>query len=339
MFKRCLVVIVCAIFSLSALAGAPTNVAGGGQVYAGSFPSTGLGQSIFGGNDGKPHTQVDFTGWIAQVWADDARVFDYLLVEQAPGGQTAAWYQIWIAAPGVTNPDPATNEDWVLLSEFNSGVPGTSYAKSGNGIRMSDFGLDVYDPSLGTTGVRLTVLDDAGGGGDGKSRLREIWAFQNFSNVVSQATVTAPGWNNVGRLTDEATTVQCDTSNLAANPYIYATFAEGFVATLDGCMLVGGSGADGEHMPAYELQYRDLVSGKWETALTVSGNKDKVVWSDFAAATATEWRFYFDSAATSDNYGRVSEIMLFGTVAEIPEPATMTLLALGGLALLRRRSR
>jgi len=340
------------MFSLSALAAIPTNVARDAMVVyeapGGHVPPQG---NIGRVNDGDLRTQLDITGWITLIW-EDAQVFDFLLVEQNPGN-VAGWYEIQIAAPGISylDLDPANDLHWVTLGTFGAEdafIPsGTSQVS--NGLWMNHFSADLYDPTLGTVGVRFNLLNAGDTGNGGAARIREIWAFQGFNNVAPQATFSAPGWDGVVRLNDESFVRQCDipTSRMFAdgnkdnldpenriNRFIYATFAE--AVTLDGCGLIGGSGADVECMSAYDLAYFDSTlgeEGEWVTVLEVRNNTDKIVWSSFAQATSDQWRFHF-VGADHDGYGRVSEIMLF---AAIPEPATMTLLALGGLSLLRRR--
>ena len=75
------------------------------------------------------------------------------------------------------------------------------------------------------------------------------------------------------------------------------------------------------------LVFLDPTDPEGKRLLEVTGKKVRLSWAD--------------SLSGSDNNpggGReINEFQLFGYIPVIPEPATMTLLALGGLALLRRR--
>jgi len=321
MFKRSLLTAVFSMISLSALAGLPTNVANEGKAYAGSIPPQGIA-NVF---DGNSLSQIDFAHYVAIIW-DEARTLDRVIMEQCPGYVVPS-YAIQVAKAGVTNPDPTTNDDWYTVATFT-------------GIAANSAPSFAFDVDWATTGVRF-VVDDVGTLGNG--RMREIWAFENYTNVAPLATFSAPGWSPGASFNDETTTIQVHSQAdpiATGRQYVYATFDE--LVTLDASCIVGGSSNAAELLIDYKIWFWDYTlgdDGDWAVALSVVGNTARTDWRDFdVAGTSDQWRLEVIKATGSgtnpDNWARISEIMLF---APIPEPATMTLLALGGLALLRRR--
>jgi len=77
------------------------------------------------------------------------------------------------------------------------------------------------------------------------------------------------------------------------------------------------------------VYFRDMVTGD---PIEITGGKLRMSWDDSGEPSGT--------TGWNGGGGReLSEILLFGyALAPIPEPATMSLLVLGGLALLRRRA-
>jgi hypothetical protein len=335
MVKRAfLVAAVCAAVSLPVLAA--TNVAKDGTLWVGSTTQGDNYRSFV--VDGESLTQLDFSGYVAVTW-DDPRPLGRVIVEQCPG-YVIAGYSIYIAAQGCTDPNPAQWTDpaqWTLVKQVTG---------AGNGSDPSY----AFTPDHATAGV-LFVTDDLTGANGGVARIREIWAFENYDNLSPQAKFTvADGWfitnpgseiKRINGFNDECTTIQSHSNGdpVTRGQYVVATFDE-FVR-LDSSCIVGGSSAASERLVDYLIQYFDYDlgdEGDWVTVLTVTGNTkrtDERVF-DITTGESDRWRLCINSAqGISDNWARISEIMLFGSV--VPEPATMTLLALGGLAMLRKR--
>jgi len=333
MFKRSLFVAACFVVSFSAMAAAnfPINVAGTGTPLAESCHSS---QAFGNINDGKFTTQVDFYDWAALVW-DTPQTLDRIIVHMLVGYQIKE-FEVWVAKPDLGHapvPGIPTNNDgdWVLLKTVTSA---NGYA---------------FTPEWNTAGVLVVAKDY---GNQGVARINNIWAYQNYDNLALQAAFSAPGWDSGGSsvFRDEMFSQsynggfkpfadrEIDETGynawLAGNPYINFTYAA--PVELAGSLVVGGSGVPGEYLIDYNIEYRDLESGEWLVALAVRGNGDKYDWRDFdVIATAKDWRLAVLAVNDATGGARVSEIMLFA--ASVPEPATMTLLALGGLAMLRRR--
>jgi len=332
MITRGLLAAVFATMSWSALAAAvmPTNASALGSISV-DVTKHGHGDQLV---DGNAFTQLDFQGWAALVWADGPRTIDRVIVEQCPN-YVIANYDIQIAKAGVNSPDPANDEHWETVQAFRDMSGGSAPVfsfdnRTTSGVRFLAIPNNVIDPDL------YEESDPAGAhyGAFDVGRLRNIWAYENYfgNNLSLEATFSAPGWTGVGEFNDGSVVSQTHTGNLATSPDVFATFTD--AVELGGCYIVGGSGAVSEHLIDYDLLYRDLDTGLWEVALSVRGNDQKSLFSEFTAPAAAEWCLHIYDADYSNGSARVSEIML---LAAIPEPATMTLLTLGGLTLLRRR--
>jgi len=349
MFKRSLLVAaVCAMVSLSALAGGvfPANVANQGTISVGSNPPQDRNNIV---RDDLVMAQVDFMNWFAVVW-DEPMPLNRVIV-QMTSGYVIPSYEIQIST--VKNPDATTDADWDSLGTFSS--LGYSFA-----------------PGTEITGVRVKPLDY---GSFGVARISHLFAYTDYNNVAPQAAFSAhrsSGWP-VGGLSDEFL-VQVHngswpnpTSGYTVDspdydPYIYATFTD--TVTLAGSCVVGGSGAAYEYIIGYDMEYFDYTIGEhggWVLAgrvtdnyvdpddyignpagLTAAQQAAKFARAEFDPQTSDKWRILItetnDFNLMGGTYGaRISEIMLYAARAPIPEPATMTLLALGGLALRRRR--
>jgi len=349
-FTRGLLVAVCVMFSLSAAAavGLPVNAARDAKEYAGNFPNSGV-QSTKNGNDGNSYSSVDFSDWIAYIWTE-ARTFDFLLVEQVPNS-VVGHYEVSIAKPGVSVPrlsGDGWEEDWVSLGVFGEGTLVPTNGNPSNAFAMNAFATNVYDPAQGTAGVRIDVYAYGNGTNPLHCKLREVWAFDGYAgnNMALQANfdpLDQDGnrlnavWGNTDatkRFNDESM-VWAQNYTAANSAYVYFTFDD--AVTLDACIIAGGNGAANEYLRDFSIQYFNYTEGEWMNALEITGNTDLVFQRGFdRAGTSDLWRLYVALGNPSGGT-RISEIMLFGEIPPIPEPATMGLLALGGLAVLRRR--
>ena len=333
MAKRGFLVMVCVAVSWSALAA--TNVAKDGTLWVGS---TTQGDNYrLNVRDGESLSQLDFSGYVAILW-DAPRAIDKFIIEQCPG-YVIPGYTIQIAKEGVQHPDLENDDHWYTVT-------------SATGVAANSYPTVVFEPGWATAGVRF-VADNTTGVSGSVARIREIWAFEQYNNLAPLATFTvADGWfidqssprfgPTINGFNDECTTIQSHSNGdpiALGRQYVYATFDE--LVTLDSSCIIGGSAAMGEVLIDYKIQYFDYGLGDWATALTVTDNTSRTDWRAFdAIGTSDQWRLYVEKAKHNngtDNWPRISEIMLFGSIAPVPEPATMTLLALGGLALLRRR--
>ena len=309
--SRFMAVAVCAMSALSATAAVmpdfPTNVAPLGTVYAGSL----IPQGNACVNDGNIMTNADFSDWVAVVW-NTPQTLDRIIVDLRSGYEIPL-YEVQIAKPNVANPDYTNDADWYSLGQFSS----PNYA---------------FSPAWATAGVRVKALDY---GGFGVARIGNIWAFENYDNLALQATFSSAGWGSQG-FNDERFSQLYNGGWPSGDTYIYATFNDGPV-TLAGSCIVGGSGADNEYLVEYTIEYYDYDLADWVEALSVTGNTNKMDWRTFdQEGTSDQWRLNVIHVNDANSGARVSEIMLF---APVPEPATMTLLVLGGCLALRRRSR
>jgi len=332
--KRALVMTVAVVLAWPALAGLPTNVAAaknGGTAYPvkGLFNSDGA--ALIDEVSGHP-SQLEFTGWAAVVW-DTPRTLDRIIVEMSYPNYVIPEYKIQIANAGVLNPDPLDDAHWTTVSGGHV-----------VGVDKNSFPSFAFTPGWATAGVRFLAVDTVGPAGS-NARLREIWAFENYNNLALDADFSAPGWNPVAgtgfaaSFNDECTTAQFKANTNGAS-YVYATFTD--LVTLDASCITGG-GMAGEYLLDYNIEYWDYTlnggAGDWAIALTVRNSPEDPTrhadWRTFdVVATSDQWRLYC-IASNGGGQHCVSEIMLFA--AAVPEPATMTLLALGGLALLRRK--
>jgi len=361
MFIRGLfVAVVCAMVPLSAWAVLLSpNMGGTGTVLVGGL----LANPVSRVNDGNLNNNIDFSNWCALVW-DAPRKIDLVIVEQHSLVINAYAIQVAYAAPDNWQVGSAWEDQWVTVG----------YGGTNSSLYASNQAY-TYCPTQEIAGVRFLTIDNLNQGalrpGDanpddpddpknfqiGRSRIREIWAFERYSgnNLSTQAVFsTGPtAWAGISGsgLADMNMTGQMYT-NIGNNPYILADFrgirdddGEPVPVTLEGFAIAGGSGTDGistEFMGSFVLEY-SLDDGKtWETAFTNTEYAYLVVGEFEKPITASYWRFNFTPPAEgaipwSDVNVRVSEIMLFGVVGAVPEPATMALLVLGGLSLLRRR--
>jgi len=360
MFTRgLLVAVVFAMVSLSAVAGispgtGQTTANGGMAFYGGNIPGT---HSVGAINNGSASGNLDFDGWCAVVWAEP-RWFDLIIVDQYHAGPFNSYsiqvaYSVpdgWVQANGV--------ENWEWVSVERGGATTFTdkcFAFSPGeiaGVRFvrTEYLWHLEDP------VNHVMIGYNSAIPASFNRCREIWCFDRYrDNLASRASFTATGivapitWSvqpggaeAPSLLTDLGMLEEIRTNILANGPCIYVDFRDSLEGdeqiTIDGFMIAGGTA--GEVMGSFTLEYSLNDGTTWETAFTNATTDQYMVLGEFAPITASYWRFCFTgSGDNAGGYARVSEIMMFGVAGEVPEPATMVLLALGGLSLLRRRGR
>ncbi|MCL2700715.1 MAG: PEP-CTERM sorting domain-containing protein [Phycisphaerae bacterium] len=342
MFTRgLLVAAVCAAVSLPAAAGISP---GTGQLSGINFVGGYLNADdrIGFANDGKASSSLDFNQWCAVVWAQP-QWFDLIIVEQYYSGPFAP-YVIEVA---YTVPNGWTQADGV------EGWAWTPWVGADGSTTFNSAGF-TFSPGAEIAGVRFVrseylwhLEDPVNNTMTNFSRIREIWAFEKYEgNLSSLATFSAVGWTGGGTnvtMLKDMNMMQQIFATVANDLCIYVDFrgalddeGDPLAITIDGFMIAGGYA--GELMGSFALQYSLDDGSTWTTAFVNTTNEFMII-GEFAPITASYWRFNFtapeeNAIGWSGNYVRVTEIMMF---APIPEPATMSLLALGGLALLRRR--
>jgi len=312
MNKVCLGMVVCMLISFPAVAALPTNVAP-------------LGYATHPGLIDEKCSQVDCRQYAAVVW-DDIQDIDRLIFDIS-ASYVVRSYQIQVANPTLgRTPNPAVDTDWV-----NYG-PAVTFAAGQTHTPFISFDHVV------TNGVRFLPLDTYNNAGwdDGVLRMAEIWAFTNYfssNNIAPQARIYSNTWSlgNNGYFNDETMSLQAYSNNYETDPYAYIEFDA--PVTIDSFMLFGGTG--GEILGGFTLEFWNGQEYLPATnAAVVTDNTTWLVARDLdEPVTAALWRLNV-TAGNADKMARVSEIMLFSS---LPEPATMSLLVLGGLALLRRK--
>ncbi len=158
--------------------------------------------------------------------------------------------------------------------------------------------------------------------------------FTNFGNPLdgTQTTWSAPGGNGFGF---DAAAAQGLWSNIGAlstniaNDPITLTFT-GSPTTAFGAR-VSNTNISGGNIPG---QIALNLSNGANTVVDVTGGEQFIGWAD-STVTITSATFTASSAATN-NWVQLDHIIQ-GTATPVPEPATLSVLALGALAAIRRR--
>lgn len=297
-----------------------------------------VSQSLAGGpsaiNDANGTNQIDVGpsaspgAWVAYAWPNNPQNISRLFVEQT-SSYAQRGYEIQVAKVGVSNPNGANAADWETL-------PGGSFAAQSTTQAYAALAPD----DLNRTGVRMVITDNSNV--DGRLRLRELWAFSNYNNIASEATISAPGWTggSISNLRDEqSANGQLYTSNVGANPNVTFTWSDSHL--ISGVLIHGGSGAPNEHLINYVLQQRDITNS-WVDIMTITGNTQKSQFFQFSEAIATDgFRIVVNSADNGDGYARIGEVFIF-SVDQLfaPEPSSGLLMGAGMICLmLRRRNR
>jgi hypothetical protein len=286
-------------------------------------------------NDANGTNQIDVGpsgspgAWIAYAWPNSPQNISQLFMEQTSGFAQRG-YEIQVAKVGVTNPNGANAADW-------EPVPSGTFA-----AQTTTQAYTAVAPDLNRTGVRVVITDNANV--DGRFRLRELWAFSNYTNLAPSATKSAPGWTGgtTAFLSDEqAANGQLFTSNYTANPNVTFTWSDSQL--ISGVLIHGGSGAASEHLINYILQQRDNTN-TWVNLMTITGNTQKSQFHQFSEAIQTDgFRIVVNSADAGDGaFARIGEVFIFGVeqLPPAPEPNSGLLMGMGLVGLmLRRRKR
>ena len=186
--------------------------------------------------------------------------------------------------------------------------------------------------------------------GDGYNIFTQDIVAQHYTSRTDGAWVGPNGGSAEGMRDGVANSPELKSQNGTGRSYVGYTFTESIPLssfTLGGRKDQGWKGnwevytCNGGFIDLSEMEgcsAADLVEAGWTLQVSYSYGRDMgstTLLADFLFAQAGFWDNLL--VVWDVQGGAVTEFELHGSAARIPEPATMTLLALGGLALLRRR--
>jgi formylglycine-generating enzyme required for sulfatase activity len=256
------------------------------------------------------------------TWNAGASAYDF---SGRPSGTAADWenrpvnYVSWY--------DAAMFANWLTSGNINQGAYNTSAgagwgdSDAGNYTGITARGSAAMDTLINTYGKVYLIPTE-----DEWYKAAYYHAATTSYNDYPTSSNTAPGYVN-------------DSGNLSTtgNPFVEGGADPGNYATYD-----GDKGTDGIGSPYYKT-----VVGEWENSESPYGTFDQGgnVWEWNEALISGDYRglrggsfsnYGDDHLHASNRYylGPTGEVANFGfRVSEVPEPATLALLALGGVGL------
>jgi len=264
-------------------------------------------------------------------------------------------------------------EDWATSQNISSIMLSGSSRTFGGEIFVSTtlggdyttslgrFSGDTFDvlirntPAEGVFGVKI-VLDELSS--DGHYQFGQVSIFstpqplalENLAAGMTTIHSDSPQWAG-GNVTDgNFGSPEWRSSNSLPVNWVGFEVPDGGTIDITHLCVVGGPrhGTGNSYCMWKDFDVQVMQNGVWSDSLirvNIIGDED-ICWIDFGEEITVQGvRLYGSDASESNpvannasagNGKIVSEIMAFN-FTPIPEPATMTLLALGGLAMLRRR--
>jgi len=302
------------------------NFAGSGSVaynsdgyHAGWSPT-----SMHNAVDHSPYRWFSSGGYLTytETW-DQAQTLTTMLLVSPLGQRRGSSGTIYVAT--TANP---TEDDWAQADTF--------------AFNVADSAWQLYD--IGMTGVYGVRIEVTGGDVNDTPNAYQIgsigfYAEQLTDIAYGKPTIVTEGlagtlsggntWGSVGNMTSGSLlNVNGDRFyGTGDNQYVGVNFGAGI--QLQG-LLIDTCSYHGYEFNNFDVQV--FRNGGWDSlGMTAFSTGDEMIWIDFGpeGEYAEQVRFFGNA-----NDKVVNGIMAF---AVVPEPMTMSLLTLGGLALLRRR--
>ncbi len=260
------------------------------------------------------------------TWNSDSGVYDF---SGAPSGTAADWenrpvnYVSWYDAVRFSN--------WLTNGQGSGDTESGSYTITGGGVNSGTVSIPNHAAlAAGTTTKWLLTSED------------EWYKAAYYTTDLDKDDVhNDPGYYDYPTSSDTAPGYVNDSGNLSGTgtSFMEGVTDPGNYATYDGNDYTEGIGSP---------YYRTVV-GEWENSGSPYGTFDQGgnVWEWNEAIIGSYRGLRGGPFSSSDNNQRASlrgssyptyEFDSFGfRVSEVPEPATMAILALGGIGILRRR--
>jgi len=262
--------------------------------------------------------------YAALVFAE-AKTFDKIIVEHTQGWVIAG-FEVQVA--NTSNPVASNDAHWTT-------IPGGSYSGLSSGGQF----VFSFNQTFTSEGVRIRATDKSNIA-DNRMRTREIWVWENYSNLAPAATVNQAGWaiqQTTSAVNNEQVGYgQAYRSASVADPAIM-TFTWADAVTIGAIQL--NHGTAGELNVDYKIQYNP--SGTWLDLVSVTGNTSPVSYHLLATPVTTDDLRIYITKGHTDGLARLTEVWILEAIEEavaIPEPAS-ALMVLAGAALLARRRR